>query len=76
MAEAVPVIVTIEDSAKLDEVKAATERHGMTDVSMLRSLGLIKGMVDPKSMENISRISGVRSIERERQYKVPGPRTK
>jgi hypothetical protein len=70
MAEAVPVIVTIEDSAKLDEVKAATEKHGMTGVSMLHSLGLLKGMVDPKSMDSISRISGVRSIERERQYKV------
>ena len=76
MAEAIPVIVTVEDSAKLDEVRAATERHGMTDVSMLRGLGLLKGMVDPKSIETISRISGVRSIERERQYKVPDPRSK
>jgi hypothetical protein len=73
MAEAIPVIVTVEDSAKLDEVKAASEKHGMKGVSMMRGLGLLKGLVDPNFIETISRISGVRSVERERQYKVPNP---
>jgi hypothetical protein len=70
MAEAIPVIVTVEDSAKLDEVRAASEKHGMKSVSMLRGLGMFKGLVHPNSIETISRISGVRSVEPERQNRI------
>lgn len=80
MAEAVSVIVTVQDSAMLDEVRAAAERHGMKSVSVLRGLGIFKGLVNPQSIEDISRITGVRSVEHERVSKAlspaPSPRSR
>ncbi len=75
MAEAIPVIVTVADSAKVDDVSATCQAHGMTHVSALRSLGLVKGFVDPKSIDAISRIEGVSSVERERKVTLPDPRS-
>ena len=75
MAETVPVIVTVAHQDKIDDVSAASKARGMTHVSVLRSLGLIKGLVDAKSIDVIAKIDGVRSVERERQVKVPDPRS-
>jgi hypothetical protein len=76
VAEAVPVIVTVANPEKIDEVSAASKARGMTQVSILRSLGLIKGFVDAKSIEVIAKIEGVQSVERERQFKVPNPQSR
>src|SRR5258705_11632513 len=51
------------------------QAHGMTYVSALRSLGLVKGFVDPKSIDAISKIEGVSSVERERKVTLPDPRS-
>jgi hypothetical protein len=75
MAEAVAVIVTVANPEKIDDVSSASKARGMTHVSILRSLGLIKGFVDTKSIEVIAKIEGVQSVERERQFKVPDPRS-
>lgn len=75
MTEALHVIVTVKDPAKLDEIKALSERQGMTNVSALHGLGLLKGVIHPDLFDTISRINGVQSIERERQVKVPDPRS-
>jgi hypothetical protein len=75
VAETVPVIVTVAHPDKIDDVSAASKARGMTHVSILRSLGLIKGLVDAKAIDVIARIEGVQSVERERQFKLPDPRS-
>lgn len=70
MVEAVPVVVTVEDSARLDEIRAASEKHGMKSVAMLRGLGMFKGVVNPQAIRNIARLPGVRSVEQERENKI------
>jgi hypothetical protein len=76
MAEDVPVIVTVENPDRLDVVVAASKAHGMTNVSVLRSLGLLKGLANAAAIDAIAKIDGVRSVERERQIKVPDPRSR
>jgi hypothetical protein len=76
MAEAVAVIVTLKDPAKVDDVSATLQAHGVTHVSALRSLGLLKGFVDAKAMDAISKIDGVSSVERERKVTLPDPRSR
>ena len=76
MAEDVPVIVTVENPDRLDVVVAASKAHGMTNVSVLRSLGLLKGLANVTAIDAIAKIDGVRSVERERQIKVPDPRSR
>jgi len=76
MAEAVPVIVTVENPDRLEALAAACKAHGMTNVSLLAGLGLLKGMVDVKSIDAIAKIDGVRSVEQERKVKLPDPRSR
>jgi len=76
MAEDIAVIVTVDNPDRLDSVSAACKSHGMTNVSVLRSLGLLKGMVDVKTIDALAKINGVRSVEREREIKLPDPRSR
>jgi hypothetical protein len=76
MAEEIPVIVTVDNPDRLDAVSAVCKTHGMTNVSVLRSLGLVKGTVDANTIDALAKINGVRSVERERQIKLPDPRSR
>ena len=76
MAEEIAVIVTVDNPDRLDAVSAACKSRGMTNVSVLRSLGLLKGMVDVSTIDALAKINGVRSVEREREIKLPDPRSR
>jgi hypothetical protein len=69
----IPVIVVVNDNEQLQQVKARCEAHGLTHVHALARLGMLKGLIDQERVGELSKIPGVRSVEREREIKLPPP---
>jgi hypothetical protein len=69
----IPVLVTFDTDANPEQLKALCERHGLTQVRMLPRLGVLKGLLDQKRMAELAKVSGVRSVEKEREIKLPPP---
>ena len=69
----IPVIVVLEEDKDLLKVKAKCEAHGLTNVHALARLGMLKGLIDQKQVEALTKIAGVRSVEKEREIKLPPP---
>jgi hypothetical protein len=69
----IPVIVTLDATTNAERVKAVCESHGLTQVHVLPRLGLLKGLIDQNRVADLKKISGVRSVEKEREIKLPPP---
>ena len=69
----VPVIVLAEDGADLQKVKADCERYGLTQVRALPRLAILKGLIDEHRIAELTKAPGVRSVEKEREIKLPPP---
>jgi endonuclease V-like protein UPF0215 family len=67
----IPVIVVIDKSADFDKVKAACESKGLARISALPRMGMLKGMIDERRLDELTRIPGVSSVEKERQIQLP-----
>ena len=71
----IPVIVLVDGSADLQKIKANCERYGLTQVRALPRLGILKGLIEEGRMAELTKAPGVRSVEREREIKLPPPRS-
>ena len=71
----IPVIVLLDDGADLRKVKANCERYGLTQVSALPRLGILKGFIEEDRMAELTKAPGARSVEKERELKLPPPRS-
>jgi hypothetical protein len=71
----IPVIVLVNDGADLQRVKANCERYGLTQVGALPRLGILKGLIEESRMAELTKVPGVRSVEKEREIKLPPPRS-
>jgi hypothetical protein len=69
----IPVLVVVDDDKDLHKVKASCEAHGLTQVRALPRLGMFKGLIDQARLGDLSKIPGVRSVEKEREVKLPPP---
>jgi len=69
----IPVIVTLDATTNAERVKALCESHGLTQVHALPRLGLLKGFIDQKRIADLKKVSGVRSVEKEREIQLPPP---
>ncbi len=67
----VSVIITLKDASDLERVKHACETHGLTKISTLPGLGILKGSIDPLTIPAIGKIGGVLAVEKEREIKLP-----
>jgi hypothetical protein len=72
MAE-IPVIVLLDDRADLQKVKANCEMRGLREVRALPRLGILKGLVDEGRVADLAKVPSVRSVEKEREIKLPPP---
>jgi hypothetical protein len=70
MAE-VPVIVVVKDEADFGKVQAACALRGLKDISALPRLRMLKGLIDPTRIDDLAKAAGVRSVEKEREMKLP-----
>jgi hypothetical protein len=68
-----PVIIAVEDPKDLSRVRDKLESHGLTQVSTLQTLGILKGLAHPDSIAAMAKVDGVRSVEKEREIKLPPP---
>ena len=71
----IPVIVLVDGGADLQKIKANCERYGLTQVRALPRLGILKGFIEEGRMAELTKAPGVRSVEREREIKLPPPRS-
>jgi hypothetical protein len=67
----IPVIVVVDKTADFDKVKAACEAKGLSKISALPRLGMLKGMIEEGHLDPLTRVPGVSSIEKERQIQLP-----
>ena len=67
----IPVIVVVDKTADFEKVKAACEAKGLTKISALPRLGMLKGMIEERHLEALTRVPGVSSVEKERQIQLP-----
>src|SRR5262245_18605714 len=72
MAE-IPVIVLLDDRDDLQKVKANCEMRGRREVRALPRLGILKGLVDEGRVADLAKVPSVRSVEQEREIKLPPP---
>ena len=71
----IPVIVLVEGGADLQKIKANCERYGLTQVRALPRLGILKGLIEEGRKAELTKAPGVRSVEKEREIKLPPPRS-
>jgi len=71
----IAVIVLVDGGADLQKIKANCERYGLTQVRALPRLGILKGLIEEGRMAELTKAPGVRSVEREREIKLPPPRS-
>jgi|AmaraimetFIIA100_FD_contig_91_572638_length_1327_multi_3_in_0_out_0_3 hypothetical protein len=71
----IPVIVLVDDGADLQKVTANCARYGLTQVRALPRLGILKGLIEKDRMAELTKAPGVRSVEKEREVKLPPPRS-
>jgi hypothetical protein len=69
----IPVIIVVDDANDLQKIKAKCETHGLRQARALTRLGMLKGLVDQKRVDELTKIPGVRSVEKEREIKLPPP---
>jgi hypothetical protein len=71
-----PVLIVVDSSADLRHVEAACALHGWKQTSALDGLYLLRGLIDPNRIPELTKIPGVRSIERERYFQFPPPNSR
>ena len=71
----IPVIVLVDGGADLQKIKANCERYGLTQVRALPRLGILKGLIEEGRMAELTKAPGVLSVEKEREIKLPPPRS-
>ena len=69
----VPVIVLLDEGADLQKAEANCEKHGLREVRALPRLGLLRGLIDENRVPELRKVPSVRSVEREREIKLPPP---
>jgi len=67
----VAAIIVVDNETDFSTVKAACERHGLKSISALPQLRILKGLIDEDGMAALAKIAGVRSVEKERDIKLP-----
>jgi endonuclease V-like protein UPF0215 family len=67
----IPVIVVMDKTADFEKVKAACEAKGLTRISALPRLRMLKGVIDEQRVDELTRLPGVGSVEKERQIQLP-----
>ena len=71
----IPVIVLVDGGADLQKIKVNCERYGLTQVRALPRLGILKGLIEEGRMAELTKAPGVRSVEKEKEIKLPPPRS-
>ena len=72
MAE-VPVLLVVEEGADFEKVHAVLRSRGLTRVDALPRFRTLKGFIDEKRVEELARVPGVKSIEKERRIRLNPP---
>jgi hypothetical protein len=71
----IPVIVLVDGGVDLQKIKVNCERYGLTQVRALPRLGILKGLIEEDRMAELTKAPGVRSVEKEKEIKLPPPRS-
>jgi hypothetical protein len=66
-----PVMIVVDHTADLRQVEATCALHGLTRTSVLGGLFLLRGVIDPKRIPELTKVPGVRSIERVHYIQLP-----
>jgi hypothetical protein len=72
MAE-IPVTIVVDDPQRLNRVKTACKACGLKHMKALPRLGMLTGVIDQDRLQELAKIPGVRSVERERKITLPPP---
>lgn len=71
----VTVVVTVDAAADLEAVKAECQNLGLAGIIVLPHIGLVTGVIEAASMNELAKIPGVRAVELERKIIVRPPRS-
>jgi hypothetical protein len=69
------ISVSVKDAhlATIELVSQKLQAGGMNVSQVLQSIGIISGSIDSNLMNTLSRIEGVKQVERERTYQLAPP---
>ena len=66
----VRVVIVVLDTARLEEVKAACEAVGLSQVTALPELHMLHGTIAADRKDAIGHVPGVKSVEEERDVGI------
>lgn len=62
-----------DDDVSLDQLAAALRKAGARDLQLLEGVGVITGTTTAGTLEQLSRVSGVKHVERSGDIQLPPP---
>jgi hypothetical protein len=70
------IILVADDSADLTMIRKEAEARGLTNVTPLPALGILRGVTDRRRLDELRAIAGVVSVEAERTIQLPPPNSR
>jgi hypothetical protein len=70
------VLIVLDEGANFDEVRAACQVSGLTEIKPLPRLNILTGLFERDNLKALTEIPGVRSVEREREIQLPPPNSR
>jgi hypothetical protein len=70
------VIVVVDIAADFHSVQSACQSRGLAEVSSLPRLRMLRGLINEELIQDLSKIPGVHSVERERQIQLLPPNSR
>ncbi len=69
------VLVSVEDGhlERLSAVAEALRSAGMEVDEVMDDLGVVSGSIEPAKIERLAAVTGVASVERSREVRIPPP---
>jgi hypothetical protein len=72
----IPVMILVDAAADFEAVQGECERNGLLRVSALPRMRMLRGFIDAEGAARLTSVPGVRSVERERDIRLPPPQAK
>jgi hypothetical protein len=72
----VPIVVVVDDGADFNKVQSSCQMSGLAEIRSLPRFNTFRGLIDEELIDDLTKISGVHSVERERGIQLPPPNSR
>jgi len=69
----IPVIVVLHSTAAPEQVQGLLAAYGLERIEILQNLPVLRGIIDPNRIQELTTVPRVASVEREREIQVAPP---